>query len=271
MSDPFYEVASIDYPIIDSDAHVNEPPGALAGARPGAPAGRARRRSCTRSRRRRLVVRRRQEAPPARPHRHRGAELPAVPLLRDALRRDPTRAASTRRRVCATSTPTGCTRRSSIPASRWRARARTPTIASCSAPACAPTTSGCWSSARRPAAGSCRRRSFPTTGVDDAVAELEWAIKHGHRGALIATFPGGSYEPTAEDDPVLGDRRGGGVPARHPHRQLQRVGPAAHGHAEHPRLPRRTPAGRRRAPTRSRPPPRCCSRARASASRACAS
>ena len=26
MSEPFYEVASIDYPIIDSDAHVNEPP-----------------------------------------------------------------------------------------------------------------------------------------------------------------------------------------------------------------------------------------------------
>jgi len=26
MSDLFYEVASIDYPIIDSDAHVNEPP-----------------------------------------------------------------------------------------------------------------------------------------------------------------------------------------------------------------------------------------------------
>ena len=26
MSEPFSEVASIDYPIIDADAHVNEPP-----------------------------------------------------------------------------------------------------------------------------------------------------------------------------------------------------------------------------------------------------
>ena len=26
MSELFFEVASIDYPIIDSDAHVNEPP-----------------------------------------------------------------------------------------------------------------------------------------------------------------------------------------------------------------------------------------------------
>src|SRR5258706_14182759 len=26
MADPFYEVASIDYPIIDADAHVYEPP-----------------------------------------------------------------------------------------------------------------------------------------------------------------------------------------------------------------------------------------------------
>jgi predicted TIM-barrel fold metal-dependent hydrolase len=41
---------------------------------------------------------------------------------------------------------------------------------------------------------------IPTTGVADAVAELQWAIKRGHRGALIATFPNGSYEAKAEDD-----------------------------------------------------------------------
>jgi predicted TIM-barrel fold metal-dependent hydrolase len=41
---------------------------------------------------------------------------------------------------------------------------------------------------------------IPTTGIDDAVAELQWAMTHGHRGALIAAFPNGSYETTAEDD-----------------------------------------------------------------------
>ncbi|MEW6271682.1 MAG: amidohydrolase family protein [Thermodesulfobacteriota bacterium] len=40
----------------------------------------------------------------------------------------------------------------------------------------------------------------PITTADDAVAELEWAIKAGHKGALIAAFPNGSYEPTDEDD-----------------------------------------------------------------------
>ena len=41
---------------------------------------------------------------------------------------------------------------------------------------------------------------IPTTGIDDAVAELQWATAHGHRGALIAAFPNGSYETSAEDD-----------------------------------------------------------------------
>jgi predicted TIM-barrel fold metal-dependent hydrolase len=41
---------------------------------------------------------------------------------------------------------------------------------------------------------------IPTTGVADATAELEWAVKHGHKGALIAAFPNGTYESTAEDD-----------------------------------------------------------------------
>ena len=40
---------------------------------------------------------------------------------------------------------------------------------------------------------------IPTTGGTDAVAELEWAIKHGHKGALIATFPNGTYESKADD------------------------------------------------------------------------
>ena len=41
---------------------------------------------------------------------------------------------------------------------------------------------------------------IPTTGVADATAELEWAIRNGHRGALIAAFPNGTYESTRDDD-----------------------------------------------------------------------
>src|SRR5262249_6813973 len=45
-----------------------------------------------------------------------------------------------------------------------------------------------------------RHDALATPGIDDAVAELEWAMAHGHRGALIAAFPNGSYETTAGDD-----------------------------------------------------------------------
>ncbi len=41
---------------------------------------------------------------------------------------------------------------------------------------------------------------IPTSGIDDAVAELEWAIEHGHRGAIISRFPNGDYGGAAEDD-----------------------------------------------------------------------
>jgi predicted TIM-barrel fold metal-dependent hydrolase len=41
---------------------------------------------------------------------------------------------------------------------------------------------------------------LPTTGLDDAIAEVEWAIQHGHRGGVISSFPNGSFEPRPEDD-----------------------------------------------------------------------
>jgi predicted TIM-barrel fold metal-dependent hydrolase len=34
---------------------------------------------------------------------------------------------------------------------------------------------------------------IPTTGVDDAVAELRWGLDHGMKGALIAAYPDGTY------------------------------------------------------------------------------
>jgi predicted TIM-barrel fold metal-dependent hydrolase len=42
---------------------------------------------------------------------------------------------------------------------------------------------------------------IPATGVADAVAELEWALRAGYRGVLISTFPSGSVDPSPDDDP----------------------------------------------------------------------
>ncbi len=41
---------------------------------------------------------------------------------------------------------------------------------------------------------------LPTTGLGDAVAELEWAMKHGHKGGVISSFPNGALDPKPEDD-----------------------------------------------------------------------
>jgi predicted TIM-barrel fold metal-dependent hydrolase len=41
---------------------------------------------------------------------------------------------------------------------------------------------------------------LPTTGLEDIGAELEWAMANGHRGAVISSFPNGSLDPKPEDD-----------------------------------------------------------------------
>ncbi len=41
---------------------------------------------------------------------------------------------------------------------------------------------------------------IPTTGVEDAVAELEYCVTAGLKGVLLDRFPNGSGCPTAEDD-----------------------------------------------------------------------
>ena len=42
---------------------------------------------------------------------------------------------------------------------------------------------------------------IPTTGIDDAVAELDYALKSDHRGAVISSFPNGSFFPDESDAP----------------------------------------------------------------------
>jgi predicted TIM-barrel fold metal-dependent hydrolase len=54
--------------------------------------------------------------------------------------------------------------------------------------------------------------TIPATGVADAVAELDWALDHGHRGVLLSTFPSGAVEPSREDEPFWARAAESGVP-----------------------------------------------------------
>jgi predicted TIM-barrel fold metal-dependent hydrolase len=42
---------------------------------------------------------------------------------------------------------------------------------------------------------------LPTTGVEDAIGELRWAMDHGHRAGMISTYPNGTLEPSEADEP----------------------------------------------------------------------
>ncbi|MCP4909050.1 MAG: amidohydrolase [bacterium] len=41
---------------------------------------------------------------------------------------------------------------------------------------------------------------IPTTGIKDAVHELEWSIKHGHKGAILSRMPSGGFDFSDEDE-----------------------------------------------------------------------
>ncbi len=41
---------------------------------------------------------------------------------------------------------------------------------------------------------------LPTTGTDDTIAEMERSLALGHRGVVISAFPNGSLDPASEDD-----------------------------------------------------------------------
>jgi predicted TIM-barrel fold metal-dependent hydrolase len=53
---------------------------------------------------------------------------------------------------------------------------------------------------------------IPATGLADAVAEIEWALRAGYRGALISTFPSGGVEPSPDDDPFWARAEEAGLP-----------------------------------------------------------
>jgi predicted TIM-barrel fold metal-dependent hydrolase len=53
---------------------------------------------------------------------------------------------------------------------------------------------------------------LPTTGLDDAMAELDWAMKSGHKGAVLSSFPNGSLVPQDEDAPFWARAEEAGFP-----------------------------------------------------------
>jgi predicted TIM-barrel fold metal-dependent hydrolase len=54
---------------------------------------------------------------------------------------------------------------------------------------------------------------MPTTGVDDALVELEVALALGHRGFLLSSFPNGSRAPEPDDERFWGAVEEAGLPA----------------------------------------------------------
>ena len=54
---------------------------------------------------------------------------------------------------------------------------------------------------------------IPTTGVADAVTELRWGLDHGMKGALIAAYPNGTYDdPGPANDPFWDLAQDSGTP-----------------------------------------------------------
>jgi predicted TIM-barrel fold metal-dependent hydrolase len=53
---------------------------------------------------------------------------------------------------------------------------------------------------------------LPATGLDDIIRELEWAMKNGHKGGLVSSFPNGSTEPRPEDDAFWARAQEAGYP-----------------------------------------------------------
>ena len=53
---------------------------------------------------------------------------------------------------------------------------------------------------------------LPTTGLDDILAEAEWAREQGHRGGVISSFPNGGLSPSDEDEPFWARAEEAGFP-----------------------------------------------------------
>ena len=210
MSDPFSEVASIDYPIIDADAHVYEPPEVWQARVPAALRARA------------PKVARTDEGD--------------VWSFDDGARLRPVGLMAAAGASYIDFRPSGLTY-DSIRRGHYEVGARLADMDADGIHAQLLYPSVCEEGARmfgddRALQLACvraynewllefcaggRGRLFghavmPATGLADAVAEVEWALRAGYRGALISTFPSGGVEPSPDDDPFWARAEEAGLP-----------------------------------------------------------
>jgi predicted TIM-barrel fold metal-dependent hydrolase len=210
MSDPFSEVASIDYPIIDADAHVYEPPDVWQA---------------------RVPERLRKRAP-----RVARTDAGDVWSFDDGERRRAVGLMAAAGASYLDFRPSGLTY-DSIRPGHFEPRARLADMDADGVQVQLLYPSVCEEGARmfgdeRELQLACvraynqwllefcaagRGRLFghaviPASGVADAVAELEWALRQDYRGVLISTFPNGTVEPTPADEPFWARAEEAGVP-----------------------------------------------------------
>ena len=214
MSELFRDVASIDYPIIDADAHVNEPPDLWQDARAGAARASARRASCAPTRATSgssttASGRGRSASPPTA-----GLQLP-----RSSGRRASRYDDDPPRQLRHQGAPRRPGRRrhlraGALPERHARGRARpTATTASCSSPACAPTTSGslefCAGSGGPPVRA--RRSCRPPASTTPSPSSSGRSTTATGRGDLARSRTAPST-PSAEDDRFWARAEEAGLP-----------------------------------------------------------
>jgi predicted TIM-barrel fold metal-dependent hydrolase len=210
MAEPFAEVASIDYPIVDADAHVYEPPDVWQARVPRSLQARA----------------------PKVVHTADGD----VWVFGDGERRRPLGLMAAAGTSYLGFRPWGLTYET-IRAGHYDARARLADMDADGITAALLYPSVCEEGARMfgderalqlacvraynewqlelCAAGKGRlfgHAIMPSTGVADAVAELEWALARGYRGVLLSTYPNGRVEPAPDDDPFWARAEDAGTP-----------------------------------------------------------
>ncbi len=198
MTDIFYDASSIDYPIIDADSHVNEPPDLWQE---------------------RVPAKWRERAP-----RVERTEQGDLWLFDGGREKWPMGLTATAGKSFFEYAPTGATYETIRPAS-FDTKARLADMAADGiyAQVIYPsvTLKGAKIYSEEPALQLACVRAYnewllefcegsdgrligqaivPTTSVADAIAELEWAMKNGHRGAIISSFPNGSLDPAEEDE-----------------------------------------------------------------------
>ena len=210
MTDTFHDVGSIDYPIIDADAHVNEPPNLW---QEGVPA-------------------KWKERAPRVEHTERGD----VWLFDGGRERWPVGLTATAGQSPFQIAPMGQTyekmrpgsfdtaaRLADLDADGIFAQVLYPSVTLKGARiyseerelqlACVRAYNDWLLSFTKPSGGRLIGQAIlPTTGLEDSIAELEYAMKGGHKGAVISSFPNGSLFPKSEDEPFWARAEEAGFP-----------------------------------------------------------